>query len=80
MLPIVAVLVTSLVMLTLASPWLGLGLLVWVTATPASYGCHSRRRNWRAVAVPVADHGKVMVVGNLNSIRLFAARITNSTI
>ena len=32
MLPIVAVLVTSLVMLTLASPWLGLGLLVWVAA------------------------------------------------
>ena len=76
MLPIVAVLLTSLMLLSMASPWLGLCLLVWVTVyTLLAYrlslkaqklaGKHANARSLTT--------GKIVdAVGNLNSIRLFA--------
>ena len=76
MLPILVVLVTSLVLLTLASPWLGLGLLVWVLAYTLLAFVLSRKAQ-----VLAADHAKarsvttgkiVDAVSNLASIRLFA--------
>ena len=76
MLPILVVLITSLVLLTLASPWLGLGLLVWVLAYTLLAFVLSRKA--QALA---ADHAKarsvttgkiVDAVSNLASIRLFA--------
>ena len=76
MLPILVVLITSLVLLTLASPWLGLGLLLWV----GTYGwlafVLSRKAQVLAGAHAQARSittGKIVdAVGNLNSIRLFA--------
>ncbi|MQT42206.1 MULTISPECIES: ABC transporter ATP-binding protein [unclassified Pseudomonas] len=76
MLPILVVLITSLVLLTLASPWLGLGLLVWVLAYTLLAFVLSRKAQ-----VLAADHAKarsvttgkiVDAVSNLASIRLFA--------
>ena len=76
MLPILVVLVTSLVLLTLASPWLGLGLLLWVVAYSLLAFVLSRKAQ-----VLAADHaqarsvttGKIVdAVSNLASIRLFA--------
>lgn len=76
MLPIVAVLVTSLVMLTLASPWLGLGLLVWVTAyTWLAYrlSLKAQKLAGKHATARSLTTGKIVdAVGNLNSIRLFA--------
>ena len=76
MLPILVVLVTSLVLLTLASPWLGLCLLIWVVAYTLLAFVLSRKAQGLA-----ADHAKarsmttgkiVDAVSNLASIRLFA--------
>ncbi|MFJ3428955.1 MULTISPECIES: ABC transporter ATP-binding protein [Pseudomonas] len=76
MLPIVAVLVTSLVMLTLASPWLGLGLLVWVTTyTWLAYrlSLKAQKLAGKHATARSLTTGKIVdAVGNLNSIRLFA--------
>ena len=76
MLPILVVLTTSLVLLTLASPWLGLGLLVWVVSYSLLAYVLSRKAQ-----VLANDHAKtrsvttgkiVDAVSNLSSIRLFA--------
>ncbi|SOB52414.1 ABC transporter ATP-binding protein [Pseudomonas lundensis] len=76
MLPILVVLITSLVLLTLASPWLGLGLLLWVGAYSWLAFVLSRKAQVLASSHAQARSvttGKIVdAVGNLSSIRLFA--------
>lgn len=76
MLPILVVLITSLVLLTLASPWLGLGLLLWVGAYSWLAFVLSRKAQVLASSHALARSvttGKIVdAVGNLSSIRLFA--------
>lgn len=76
MLPILAVLITSLVLLTLASPWLGLSLLVWVVCYSLLAYALSRKAqvlaNEHAQTRSVTTGKIVDAVGNLSSIRLFA--------
>lgn len=76
MLPILVVLVTSLVLLTLASPWLGLSLLVWVVTYSLLAWLLSRKAqvlaSEHAQARSVTTGKIVDAVGNLSSIRLFA--------
>ncbi|MBM1197624.1 ABC transporter ATP-binding protein [Pseudomonas weihenstephanensis] len=76
MLPILVVLITSLVLLTLASPWLGLGLLLWVGAYSWLAFVLSRKAQVlagnHAQARSVTTGKIVDAVGNLSSIRLFA--------
>lgn len=76
MLAILVVLITSLVLLTLASPWLGLGLLLWVGAYSWLAFVLSRKAQVLASSHAQARSvttGKIVdAVGNLSSIRLFA--------
>ena len=76
MLPILVVLITSLVLLTLASPWLGLGLLLWVGAYSWLAFVLSRKAQVLASSHAQARSvttGKIVdAVGNFSSIRLFA--------
>lgn len=76
MLPILVVLLTSLALLTVTSPWLGLGLLVWIVAYTLLAFVLSRKAQALAAEHAQARSvttGKIVdAVSNLSSIRLFA--------
>ena len=75
MLPILVVLLTSLALLTQASPWLGLGLVVWIVAYTLLAFVLSRKAQVLAATHAQARSittGKIVdAVSNLSSIRLF---------